>query len=112
MPGQEKVVIIGGGYAGYEAARCLDKKFDVTLVAGGEVFRHIVFGLRVSVLPEKIPKMHIPYDNLLKRGSVKKCKATRINVEEATVTLSTEESLPYDYLVLATGFLHPKTGEH
>lgn len=27
------------------------------------------------------------------------------------MTLATEESLPYDFLILATGMLHPKTGE-
>ncbi|CAN0178885.1 unnamed protein product [Pylaiella littoralis] len=109
MPKQERVVVIGGGYAGYEAARSLDKHFDVTLVAGVDTFRHIVFGLRACVLPEQTPKMHIPYDNLLQRGTVKKCKATKINVEEAIVNLASGDSLPYDYLVLATGILHPKT---
>lgn len=46
----------------------------------------------------------------LQRGTIKKCKASRINADESTVTLATGESLPYDFLVLATGILHPKTG--
>ena len=84
--------------------------FDVTLVAGGEVFSHVVLGIRVSVLPETSPRMHVPYDNLLKRGTVKKCLATKINPDESSVTIATGETLPYDFLILATGALHPKTG--
>eukprot|EP00752_Nemacystus_decipiens_P010539 g9385.t1 len=105
----EKVVVIGGGYAGIEAAISLDKTFDVTLVAGGDCFRHIVYGLRASTLPEETPRMLPAYDNMLKNGTVKKCKASKINAEESTVTLATGESLPYDFLILATGILHPKT---
>lgn len=62
----QKVVVIGGGYAGINAAIGLDKTFDVTLVAGGDCFRHIVYGLRASVLPEETPRMLPPYDNTLK----------------------------------------------
>lgn len=108
----QKVVVIGGGYAGVEAAKGLDAKFDVTLVAGGDAFRHIVYGLRASVLPDQTPRMLVPYANCLSNGTVKTCKATRINADECTVALSTGESLPYDFLVLATGFLHPNTGEN
>lgn len=105
-----KVVIIGGGYSGTHLAASLDKSFDVTLVAGAEVFRHFVAGLRSTVVLENTPRMLIPYDNLLKRGTVKTCLATKINAEACTVTIATGEDLPYDYLVLATGILHPKTG--
>ncbi|CAM9537965.1 unnamed protein product [Ectocarpus sp. 8 AP-2014] len=105
----QKVVVIGGGYAGVEAAKALDANFDVTLVAGGDAFRHIVYGLRASVLPDQTPRMLVPYANCLSNGTVKTCKATTINADECTVTLSTGESLPYDFLVLATGFLHPNT---
>ena len=107
----QKVIVIGGGYAGAVAAQSLDKNFDVTLVAGGEVFRHTVGGIRASVLPETIPRVHVPYDGLLKRGSVRRCRASKINAEECTVTLATGETLPYDFLILATGILHSKTGE-
>lgn len=62
----QKVVVIGGGYAGIEAAIGLDTAFDVTLVAGGDCFRHIVYGLRASVLPEETPRMLPTYDNMLK----------------------------------------------
>ena len=47
----------------------------------------------------------------LQKGTVKKCKASKINADESTVTLATGETLPYDFLVLATGILHPKTGK-
>lgn len=108
----DKVVVVGGGYAGIEAAKALDKKFNVTLVTGGEVFRHVVAGIRSSVLPASTPRMLVPYDKLLKRGQVKKCLASRINADDRTVTLADGETLPYDFLILATGVLHPKTGEH
>lgn len=62
----QKVVVIGGGYAGIEAAIGLDKAFDVTLVAGGDCFRHVVYGLRASAIPEETPRMLPSYDNMLK----------------------------------------------
>lgn len=73
-PKGNKVVIIGGGYAGIEAAKGLDKAFDVALVAGGESFRHVMYGLRASILPEQTARMLVSFDNLLKNGTVKTCK--------------------------------------
>lgn len=52
-----KVIVIGGGYAGVEAAKALDKRFNVTLVAGGETFRHVVAGIRCCALPANTPRM-------------------------------------------------------
>lgn len=62
----QKVVVIGGGYAGIKAAIGLDKAFDVTVVAGGDCFRHVVYGLRASAIPEETPRMLPSYDNMLK----------------------------------------------
>ena len=50
---------------GVEAAHGLDKDCDVTLVAGRDCFRHVVNGLRSSILPQQTPKMLPPYDKML-----------------------------------------------
>ena len=52
-----------------------------------------------------------PLPLILQNGTVKKCKASKINAAESTVTLATGEDLPYDFLILVTGILPPKTGE-
>lgn len=107
----QKVVIIGGGYAGVQAAKGCDSAFDVTLIAGRDTFHHDVGGMRASVVPGYHARISPTYDNLLKRGRVMKCEATKIDPEAQTVTVSANEDIPYDVLILATGVLHPNTGK-
>lgn len=106
----KKVVIIGGGYAGVSAAKACDRRFDVTLVAGRDAFHHTVGGLRASVVKGYDARLCPSYDNLLRHGRVLKLSAIRINPDVQTVMLSTNEEIPYDILILATGSLHSKTG--
>lgn len=73
--GQKKVVVIGGGYGGVEAAKSMDKAFDVALITGRESFLHVVGGLRASVVPGYHQRLLIPYEKTLKRGKVRRFSA-------------------------------------
>jgi apoptosis-inducing factor 2 len=102
------VVVIGGGYAGVRLAKRLDAKARVTLVDRKEVFFHRVASLRAGVRPEWTVTPFIPYDRLLRNGSVVVGKAIRIDTAERQVVLATGERLPYDVLVIATGADYPE----
>jgi NADH dehydrogenase FAD-containing subunit len=102
---QRNVVIIGGGYGGIAAAKALDADFNVTLIEKRERFFHNIGALRAAVDAAWLPKLFIPYDKLLKRGKVQ--QSTAVKVSREAVTLSTGETLGFDYLILATGSSYP-----
>ncbi|EGC30594.1 hypothetical protein DICPUDRAFT_83476 [Dictyostelium purpureum] len=101
MSEKKKVLIIGAGYAGIEAAKLLDSKFDVTVVERKKTFFHCVASVRVAVEPELVPQVYIPYDKLLKNGKFIFSSATEITPNH--VTLEDGQTLHFDYLVIATG---------
>lgn len=99
----QKVVVIGGGYAGVKLARELDDTSDVTLLDRKEVFFHRIASLRASVDDAWTNAAFVPYDRLLDHGRVLLAKAVGILPAEHEVVLSTGEHIPYDILVIATG---------
>ena len=65
------VLIVGGGYAGIECAKALDrtKQFFVILIDRKSYFLHIVASLRATVERDFSQKILIPYDRLLTNGT-------------------------------------------
>lgn len=104
-----KVLVIGGGYSGTAVAKLLDREFNVTLIERQETFFHNVGALRAAVDPNWLEKIFIPYDGLLKRGSVLHNYVTEVTPD--TVHLDSGERLTFDYLVLATGSSYPLPGK-
>ncbi|HEX4519852.1 MAG TPA: FAD-dependent oxidoreductase [Gaiellaceae bacterium] len=105
------VAVIGGGYAGYAAAKGLDEFADVTLVEPRDAFVHNVAALRALVEPEWLEDIFLPYDHLLAHGRVLRERA--VEVDAGRVVLSSGTVLTPDYVVLATGSTYPypaKTG--
>ncbi len=109
----KKVLILGGGFAGVEAAIDLQKSkmFDVTLVSD----RDFLFIFPISIW---IPVHKLKYENAqIKLVDIQKKhgfnliidKVTGINATENTVTFE-NQSLSYDYLVVAfgSGKMQPK----
>jgi NADH dehydrogenase FAD-containing subunit len=99
----QRVVVIGGGYAGIKLARGLDETAQVTLIDLKEVFFHRIASLRASADGAWTHAPFIPYDHLLDRGQVLLNKVVGIRTAERVVTLATGDVLPYDVLVIATG---------
>ncbi|MEM7098363.1 MAG: FAD-dependent oxidoreductase [Pseudomonadota bacterium] len=96
-----KVVVIGGGYAGIEVAHGLDKTADVTLIDRNPAFVHCSANIRALVDPTISKTNVIPYNNLLKRG-----KFVQGNVEHVrtdAVVLSDGRTIEADIIAVITG---------
>jgi NADH dehydrogenase FAD-containing subunit len=102
---QPKVVVIGGGYGGVNAAKALDENADVVLIEEKDAFVHNVASLRALVEPAFLPSIFLPYDRLLTRGHVEHDRA--IAVGPKRVVLASGKTIDADYVVLATGSTYP-----
>lgn len=96
-----RLVIVGGGYIGVELARALETHMDVTLVEPRKEFVHAPAMLRSLVDPSVLNQALIPYDCVLKSGTVvaKRAKAVTGNA----VVLDDDTNLPADFIVLCPG---------
>jgi len=99
------VVVIGGGYAGVNAAKALDEAADVVLVDPKDAFVHNIGALRALVEPSFLPRIFLPYDQLLARGRVARDRAVEVTARR--VVLASGEAIAADYIVLATGSRYP-----
>ena len=99
------VVVIGGGYAGVNAAKGLDDVADVVLVEPKDAFVHNIAALRALVDPSWLPRIYLPYDRLLTNGRVVRDRAAK--VDAGHVTLASGDQIRADYIVLATGSAYP-----
>jgi NADH dehydrogenase FAD-containing subunit len=97
----KRLVIVGGGYAGFALARSLDAVADVVLVEPRDHFVHNVAAMRALVQPELIGRIVIPYDRLLTRGQVVQARA--VDLQDRLVRLSDGRSFEGDAIVVATG---------
>jgi apoptosis-inducing factor 2 len=105
MAANKQVVVIGGGFGGLQVAKTLDPHLDVTLVERRETAFHNPGALRAAVDTRWLPRLFIPYRHLLRRGRVVQDRAT--GVLPNAVQLASGATLPFDYLVLATGSSYP-----
>lgn len=98
---RKQIAIVGGGYAGIELARKLEKLADVTVIEENSHFVHSVASIRALVVPELLDKVLIPYDKVLRQGKVLRGRA--VAVDGAGVTLADGRRVLAHYIVLATG---------
>jgi NADH dehydrogenase FAD-containing subunit len=97
----KRVIIVGGGYAGAALSRALDKVAEVQLVDARDRFVHNVAAIRGVVDPSLLDRILIPYDRLLRRGSVRQGVVT--GASSSGVTLASGERIEGDIVVIATG---------
>ena len=96
-----RVVIVGGGYAGYALALRIDPYLDVTLIDARAAFVHNVAAIRAVTDPGILADIVLPYAGLLRRGRFVHGRATAIT--ESHVCLEGGEIVPADVIVVATG---------
>ncbi|HXP18493.1 MAG TPA: FAD-dependent oxidoreductase [Streptosporangiaceae bacterium] len=99
------VVIVGGGYAGVNAAKSLDEIADVVLVEPKDAFVHNVAALRALADPSWLPRIYLSYDGLLASGRVIRDRAAK--VDAGRVVLASGAEIGADFIVLATGSAYP-----
>jgi len=118
----KNIVIVGGGYAGIECAQALDKTLppstaNITVVEKQEFTFHCVGAARALVDPAYVPKLFIPIDKACSpRVHIVHAIADTVNVGENQLSVrkvvngSADDavtSLPFDYLIVATGSSYP-----
>src|SRR3569833_3579831 len=107
---RRKVVIVGGGFAGINAARVLGKlPVDVTLVdrKNYHTFQPLLYQVALAVLsPADIAQ---PIRSILRDSpniEVLMDEVVGIEIDRKFVHLKTGSELDYDYLILASGSTH------
>ena len=112
---RKRVVILGGGFAGINAAMGLAKlPVDVTLVdrKNYHVFQPLLYQVALAVLsPADIAQ---PIRSILRdhrNVEVLMDEATGFALDQQRVLLRTGAHLEYDYLILATGSTHSYFGK-
>lgn len=96
-----KLSIVGGGYAGFNLARLLDRHVDVTLIEPRDAFVHNVAAIRATVEPKLLDRIILPYDRLLSQGKLVRARAE--GVDKAGVSLTGGERIAADAVIVATG---------
>ncbi|HSW72289.1 MAG TPA: NAD(P)/FAD-dependent oxidoreductase [Chlamydiales bacterium] len=111
----ERVVIIGGGFAGINAAKALgNKKFDVWLVdkTNHHLFQPLLYQVASAALSPAdiaVPIREIlsPYDNI----TVIMGDVTEIDKKKRMIIFGNGDTLEYDYLIIAVGARHSYFGK-
>src|SRR5580700_1180998 len=113
-PARPRVVIVGGGFAGLQAAKGLAHlPVDVTVVdrSNHYTFQPLLYQVALAVLsPADIAQ---PIRTILRHqanAQVLMDEVTGINVTARQVSLASGAELQYDYLALATGAAHSYFG--
>lgn len=111
---KKKVVIIGGGFGGLNAAKGL-KSADVDILLIDRLNYHLFQPLLYQVAAAALSPANIasPIREILStqdNASVVMGEVVKINKHEKRVELDTGKSYPYDYLILAPGARHSYFG--
>jgi hypothetical protein len=102
----KKVLVLGGGFAGVEAAIYLRKeKFDVTLVSERDYFYIYPTSIWIPTGDSKFSDVCIPLEDLKKAHGFDLVidRVTEIRSKENRIVCENNEFTDYDYLVVAIG---------
>lgn len=102
----KKIVIIGGGFAGFNLAKCIkNKNYHITLVDRNNYFFFPPLLYQVATGFLEPSNISYPYRKMLRKKrniSFKLGEVIKVEPEDNKILLSTGE-LSYDYIVIATG---------
>ena len=111
---RKKVVIVGGGFAGIEAAKNLKRApVDVTLVDRSNhfVFQPLLYQVATGALAPSDIAVPIRWVlRYLRNTTVLQADVLSIDTSQRLVRLDNKTALPYDYLILAAGSRHAYFG--
>ncbi|KAI3846463.1 hypothetical protein MKW92_034518 [Papaver armeniacum] len=99
--GKKRVVVVGGGLAGALAAKSLQSHADVVLIDPKEYFEITWAGMRAKVEPSIADRMVMKHTDYFTNGRL--VMSSAVGVTETDVLTADGDSIPYDYLVIATG---------
>jgi len=109
-----RVVVVGGGFAGINAALALGKlPVDVTVIdrRNHHTFQPLLYQVALAVLsPAQIAQ---PIRSIVRRNAnteVLMDEVTGIDADTRQLKLGSGTSIPYDYLILGTGATHSYFG--
>ena len=106
-PATPHVVIIGGGFAGLNAAKALaGKPVRVTLLDRNNYHLFVPLLYQVATAAISAANIAVPIRGILRKQqnlSVLMAEATAIDVEGQAVALADGERVPYDALIVAAG---------
>eukprot|EP01125_Pyxidicula_operculata_P008645 TRINITY_DN2882_c0_g1_i1.p1 TRINITY_DN2882_c0_g1~~TRINITY_DN2882_c0_g1_i1.p1 ORF type:complete len:422 (-),score=46.03 TRINITY_DN2882_c0_g1_i1:246-1511(-) len=99
---KSRVVIVGGGFMGTVVAQELQihNDIDVTLIDKRGFFEYTPSLLRACVFPSHFSDIQVPHEVYLDKSTIIKDSVTKINNDNVEISSGT---VPFDYLVLATG---------
>ncbi len=109
----KKVVIVGAGFAGLNAARCMRKLKDVDITVIDRENHHLFQPLLYQVAMAALSPAEIaaPIRSLLSRGNARVIKAQAQSIDIAAKRVVTDRGdFDYDYLLLACGAQHAYFG--
>jgi len=112
-PQKPRVVVVGGGFGGLEAAKKLgDKQVDVTLIdrTNYHLFQPLLYEVATAALsPADIAAPLRAVLTRFRNIEVILDEVTAVDVDAKKVR-TTDREIPYDYLILATGSRHSYFG--
>jgi apoptosis-inducing factor 2 len=97
---KKKVVIVGGGFAGFRAAKKLENIYDVILIDEKDYFEYTPSILRVVVDPSHKNKIRIAYKKYLKSAIFRFEKVIEM---DKRIVATSKNRYYYDFAVICTG---------
>lgn len=102
---KKRVIVIGGGFGGMNLVKFLSEDFQVILIDKNNYHTFIPLLYQVATAGIEPDSIADPLRNLVEQGKdvhFRMVKVTGINPEKKEIQTSID-SIPYDYLVIATG---------
>eukprot|EP01113_Clastostelium_recurvatum_P028441 TRINITY_DN3440_c0_g1_i1.p1 TRINITY_DN3440_c0_g1~~TRINITY_DN3440_c0_g1_i1.p1 ORF type:complete len:404 (-),score=92.19 TRINITY_DN3440_c0_g1_i1:146-1357(-) len=98
---RKHVVIVGGGFAGSEAAKYLEHEFDVTMVDLKDFWEFTPSVLRTIVEPVHIRGIQVLHNKYLKHTNIIQAQVQSISRDQHVVLA--DRKIPFDYLIINSG---------